>query len=45
MSTTQVSSESGTGTNKPATIDMKLEVVTLLLQEITARIPGREWDD
>jgi catechol 2,3-dioxygenase-like lactoylglutathione lyase family enzyme len=34
MSTTQVSSESGTGTNKPGTIDMKLEVVTLPVSDV-----------
>ena len=34
MSTTQVSSESRTGTNEPGTIDMKLEVLTLPVSDV-----------
>jgi catechol 2,3-dioxygenase-like lactoylglutathione lyase family enzyme len=34
MSTTQVRSESGTGINAPATMDMKLEVVTLPVSDV-----------
>jgi len=34
MSTTQVSGETGTATNKPGTIDMKLEVVTLPVSDV-----------
>ena len=34
MSSTQVSSESATGTNDPGTVDMKLEVVTLPVSDV-----------
>ena len=34
MSSTQVSSETATGTGKPGTIDMKLEVVTLPVSDV-----------
>jgi hypothetical protein len=51
MSSTDAGSAAATETAKPGTIDMRLEVVMLpvsdgwLLQEITARLPGRVWED
>jgi hypothetical protein len=44
---TGVSSATSMESPEVGTIDMKLEVVTLtwVLQEVTTRLPGREWED
>ena len=50
MASSDVGSSTSTEMPEIGTIDMKLEVVTLpdggrLLQEVKARLPGREFED